>query len=166
MFTEHEIVKFWSKVDRETGPMHPYKPELGRCWPWTRASDTNGYGNVRIGLRFYKAHRASWSISRGELSSPRVFVCHSCDYPPCCNPDHLFLGDNKINQADCISKNRHWNPLGDKNWCTKLTYSQVSDAKFMIRHGMSHTEVGKFFGVKTRIINNLWRGVTWPHHCD
>jgi len=46
-------------------------------------------------LKYRITHLPSWA-----------FVCHSCDNPPCCNPDHLFLGNAEINTRDMIEKGR------------------------------------------------------------
>lgn len=43
------------------------------------------------------------------------FICHTCDVPSCCNPEHLFLGSAKDNNADRAAKNRSYRPLGDLN---------------------------------------------------
>lgn len=35
-----------------------------------------------------------------------IQVLHKCDNPPCCNIDHLFVGTQKDNVQDMISKGR------------------------------------------------------------
>jgi hypothetical protein len=39
-----------------------------------------------------------------------MLVMHSCDNPPCCNPDHLSLGTHLQNMAECRAKDRYHRP--------------------------------------------------------
>lgn len=44
-----------------------------------------------------------------------ICVCHRCDNPACCNPEHLFLGTNVENTRDKEMKGRGNQPKGDCN---------------------------------------------------
>lgn len=76
------------------------------CWEWVR-NRRNNYGRMSVDGRLYATHRLAAAIWLGlDLSNPKVFVCHSCDNPPCFNPDHLFLGDAFVNMRDASTKGR------------------------------------------------------------
>lgn len=83
------------------------------CWNWTAAKNNAGYGMIHPGgpkKNNVLAHRVSWRLFKGAIpiheSYHGMCVLHKCDNPGCVNPDHLFLGTNKDNVADCISKGR------------------------------------------------------------
>lgn len=98
--TEADIQRFWEKVDKSLG----HGPN-GTCWIWIAGKDKKQYGVFSIGRKTWKASRFSLSISRDRRDLP-WFACHACDFPPCCNPDHLFWGTCKDNLEDAARKGR------------------------------------------------------------
>lgn len=77
------------------------------CWLWTGSrSGHQGYGGIRIGNKTVKAHRASHELFKGPIP-PGLYICHTCDNPPCVNPDHLFAGSHLDNMRDKMAKGRH-----------------------------------------------------------
>lgn len=82
---------FWSRVDKNAP---------NGCWHYMGARDKWGYGDISYLRKHVQAHRLVWKLLRsdpGELD-----VLHKCNNPPCCNPDHLYLGTDMDNAADRI----------------------------------------------------------------
>ncbi len=50
-------------------------------------------------------HRVAWEDANGPVPDGKC-VLHKCDNPPCCNPEHLFLGTREENNADRDAKGR------------------------------------------------------------
>jgi hypothetical protein len=85
------------------------EPNTG-CWLWTGSVNSQGYGKL---LGEARALRMATHVSLelvGTFVPPDRYVCHHCDVPACVNPDHLFIGTQKENIADCISKGRKTDP--------------------------------------------------------
>jgi|GEM_PF-2714749 len=92
------------------------------CWEWRRGRTTYGYGVLTFTMdgiqRRGMAHRAAWAFANGcPYPQGRIFICHKCDNPPCCNPAHLFAGSASDNMRDCVAKNRH--KQGAEKFCVR-----------------------------------------------
>lgn len=87
------------------------KKEESGCWTWTSAKSGGGlkggeYGAFWDGERHTGAHQFSYRHFKGEIGKG-LCVIHSCDNPPCVNPEHLSLGTRSENTKDCVKKERH-----------------------------------------------------------
>ena len=128
------------------------------CWVWTAALGNSGYGHFWSGTGPIPAHRMSYMLYKGEIGEG-LSVLHRCDNRLCVNPDHLFLGTNKENTADMVSKDRQ--AKGSRLGAAKLNEAQIasiraderSQRKIASEYGVSHTTIGQ---IKN---NQLWRHV-------
>ena len=87
------------------------KPSQSGCLEYQGARDRDGYGRFWVGSSTVRAHR--FALARRMGVPPGAYVLHRCDNPPCCNPEHLFLGTNHDNIADRHAKGR--DASGDRN---------------------------------------------------
>lgn len=131
------------------------------CWDWKGVTDKNGYGLMPSGKsKQSRACRISWRIHNGEIP-PKIIVCHKCDNPKCCNPEHLFLGTPKDNSQDMAKKLR--STVGSKNKNSKLKEEDIPKIRKLIEIGVTNTRIAKDFGVSRDIISCIKRNITWRH---
>jgi hypothetical protein len=161
--TPELLERFWSQVDIQ-GP--------DDCWEWKHGLDKGGYGKFAINKRKkLGAHRVAYMAKYGEVDST-VLICHSCDNRKCCNFNHLWPGNHKMNYDDMVSKGRA--PVG---WGTGqgkcggggehlrvLTEDQV----YQIRRryfidSIPMQNLGEEYGVKRVTIQSVISGRTWKH---
>lgn len=79
------------------------------CWLWTGDRIKQGYGRIRYGQRLELVPRMALHVFRGFDLGSDLDVLHSCDNPPCFNPDHLRAGPHAENMADMVHKGRSTN---------------------------------------------------------
>lgn len=77
-----------------------------KCAEFTGSKDTYGYGRIGFKNKTIQTHVAAFCASRGWLPEDLNGKCvlHTCDNPPCCNPNHLFLGTRADNHQDMTQK--------------------------------------------------------------
>ncbi len=145
ILTESDLARFWSKVDKS-----------GDCWEWTAGTTGGGYGQLKLNGYMYKVHRISYTIANedpGELN-----VNHTCDNPPCVNPDHLWAGTQQEGMADMVIKRRQ--TKGETNGRHVLTEKQVRE---ILTSNETCTSLGKKYGVSRQNISAIKRGELWKH---
>ena len=74
----------------------------GDCLVWTGKPNAKGYGRYAQTL----AHRFVYENTVGPIPDG-LEIRHSCDNPPCVNPEHLLPGTPADNAHDKIERRRH-----------------------------------------------------------
>jgi uncharacterized protein YerC len=139
------------KQDLETG-----------CWLWQGGTDKDGYGLItatRDGKkRTYRIPRLVYEMFVGPIPH-ELLVLHKCDTPPCCNPDHLFTGTQKINREDCKAKKR--TAVGERNGGgMKLVDAQV----ISIYHDpREYKVIANEYKVSTYTVERIKCKKNWSH---
>jgi hypothetical protein len=147
-------VRFWAKVRRGEG-----------CWEWTGARHKQGYGAFGILGKYHRSSRVAYELVNGPIPAGQD-VLHKCDNPPCCNPEHLFLGDDAANSKDAMAKRRHAH--GETNTHAKLTEEQVLEIRRRYRYtgprGKTNVaELAKEYGVAKVTLYAAASRRSWKH---
>jgi hypothetical protein len=122
------------------------------CWVFTGGKDKGGYGQCHCAkvakeAKVTRAHQLAWFMMNGEIPSG-MMVCHKCDNPSCCNPNHLFLGTAQDNNNDMWVKGR-W-VSGRK---PKYDYEYI-----LSQHGVKDClQLSKELGCSYSLICSVWR---------
>jgi hypothetical protein len=116
------------------------------CMEWKGQRSVKGYGIVNLGGKRMKAHRSVFALTVG-LIPPGMCICHICDNPPCVNPEHLFLGTNADNVADCVAKGRHAK--------AKLLPSERKRIVFLVKRGDRMADIARVFGVDRTTVREI-----------
>jgi len=117
-----------NRVDRLEGKPHKRKPngytwtldairaecveDSDGCWIWQRALHGGGYGQAggERSSKPLKMHVKALELRLGR--SLNGYALHLCGKPSCCNPDHLYEGDQVDNAKDAWRLHRdEWGGL-------------------------------------------------------
>ena len=141
--------RLWANVDKtET------------CWNFT-GFKRKGYGSVWWQGASVRAHRASWTVSKGPIPDG-LQVLHACDNPGCVRPSHLFLGTNLDNVADRHAKDRDAHPdrRGERGGRATLTEAQVCQIR---ESAETNKALALQLGVDPSTISDIRRRKSWSH---
>ena len=148
---EYEAI-FWS---------HVYPEPNSGCWLWAATTCKDGYGQVTLfqsGAKSPKAtlraHRVAAFYGWGFAFDDRL-ICHKCDVPAYCNPDHLYAGTESDNWADAVRRGRR---AGERNGAAVLTTEQALE----IAHSpLSQRVLMERYDVGQATISDIKSGATW-----
>lgn len=149
-----DLGRFMSKVG-------PADPGTG-CQEWTGGRVNGKYGRFTEDYVPQEAHRLAYAIEYGEVPEG-VWVLHSCDNPPCCNPAHLRLGGNTENVMDRVARGRGL--FGQDHPRTQLRDDDVLAIRAAVAAGEDLVTVALRYGLKPGASNvyMLVTGKTWRH---
>lgn len=131
-------------------------PTATGCIEWSGSRTGDGYGTVSINGQNHRAHRVALS-RRGVELHPDTMVLHSCDNPPCVNPDHLRVGDAKQNASDMVARERQ--ARGGRNSRRVLSDDAVNE---IVASGESAAVLARRFGVSRQHVYKVRSGAQSP----
>lgn len=148
--------RFWQTVEKGSA-----------CWEWRGKRFPNGYGSFFATLsgkrRYLLAHREAWRFSFGSIPDGQL-VLHRCDNPPCCNPEHLFLGTTQDNVNDKVRKGRARGAVGMASGNAVLTDDIVREMRRVHREeGIGKRKLAARHGVSESTAHAILRNKTWLH---
>ena len=123
-----------------------------RCWIWTLCTTQRGYGRLSYRGKHRYIHHVSYEEFVGPILEGKQ-VCHRCDVPSCCNPDHLYLGSQTENLIDCVRKGRHHKPT--------MTEAVAREVKY--EREMTRQEYAAKYGITVSAIDDIRRGRCWRY---
>lgn len=151
---QHYVDLFWKKIDKKNDD---------ECWEWKASTTKDGYGKYSVrysknNCKTFRASRIVYYLYYGFIDN-NLLVCHKCDNPLCCNPNHLFLGTVTDNQIDCVMKKRNNPAKGERH--SKLKNEDVKNIRSLVKNGCSQINVAKKYKVGKNCIWNIIHNNTW-----
>lgn len=144
------IKKFWALIDKTE-----------ECWLWTKYRDRDGYGKFMFNYKGFKACKLAYILTYGPVPDG-ICVLHKCDNPPCCRPEHLYLGTQADNVADRVNRGRQLR--GESHPLTVLNNKEVLDIRRQFTGGRGEqTKLAAIYNVSLAMINRIIRRRTWTH---
>ena len=146
----------WEYFVRKVAIGHPKS-----CWEWMASCGTPGYGNWGYGKQ-QNAHRAAYILFFGDPGE--LQVNHSCGNRKCCNPDHLYAGDQRQNVEDARTHGTLSPPPMRRGTATNtniLTEDQVREIRRRRASGESGATLSREFGVGADTICAIHKRKNW-----
>jgi hypothetical protein len=165
---ESALSGFRKRVDKSSHPKG--------CWVWKGRIHMKGYGIANYGQRSGGAHRMSWVIHNQKLIPEGMCICHSCDNPPCVNPDHLWIGTNQENRDDSVKKGRQAKgdrsgmrvhpesrSRGENHGNSKFTYEDIWDMRRLYSEGAPAKTIGVLYETRKTHVLRIVNRQRWTH---
>ena len=144
--------------------LNAYINKTSTGWLWTKDTYNYGYGKLSIGKgKQVRAHRYMYEKYKGVIPDG-MMVLHTCDTPRCCNPEHLFLGNQIDNMGDAKEKGRvgYKTFYGDSHPRSKITMQQAEEIKELYKSGKYYQkEIGSMYGISQAVVSKILLGLSY-----
>lgn len=134
------------------------------CWIWTHGTNRSGYGAVKLPAERKPGltHRVALELKLGRPIGNGLCALHSCDNPPCCNPEHLREGTHGDNVVEKVEKGRQSKLQGENHGSSRLTEFQVRE---ILRDANTSTQtiISERYHISRPTISDILRGKSWKH---
>lgn len=136
------------------------------CWEWNKGKAKGGYGKMSTqvegrSVTVYASRVALRSKLDREIGHG-MQALHTCDNPPCVNPDHLYEGTPKQNTSDMITRGRRADSHIKGGLATrKLTLEQVLEIRERVTSGAVQAKMSEEYGVSKQTISNVVNGALY-----
>jgi len=134
------------------------------CIDWQGYKNNTNYGRLRLDGKKTLITRWVATLVHGEPKKGQ-WCLHSCDNPPCVNPDHLRWGTPKENCDDKFARNRanSHKPKGSKHSQAKLTEEQVLAIRKAVADGTKQNVIAEQYGIGTGHVSFIVNRKLWSH---
>lgn len=127
-----------------------------------QGSRQKNYGIIAYKSKHIFAHRIAAFLAHGEPFDGALTL-HSCDNPPCINPDHLRWGTQAENMADSKARNRRAITRGIKNGRSKLDDKKVIAIRAIYGTGPTIIEIAELYGISNQLVSRIIKREAWVH---
>lgn len=95
------------RSDRIDAIISSITPDEKGCKIWPLRLKGDGYPEVWIDNRGYRANRYVLTLKLGREIKPGMFAIHECDNPACVAENHIHEGTPQQNVEDMIKRGRY-----------------------------------------------------------
>ena len=153
-FSQNDEDRFWKKVN---------KKGEDECWDWTAGLSGEGYGKFQLNGKSINSHRCSLFLAHAVQPLNKPFALHTCkENKKCCNPNHLYYGDNQDNSND--KKKDNTMSIGILNGNCKLKEEQVREIKLKyIPRKYTLKKLANEYNISKQMIGFIINNKSWKH---
>jgi len=153
----NSLSSVWKNIDIK------YGDDWWRCWEWKGYKNKSGYGRITINYKNYTCHRIIYELVNNIIPD-NLCICHTCNNPSCCNPNHLYLATHAINNKQCRDDKRNNIPRGENHYKTILTNEDILEIRIKYStNSYTQREMGKEYGVSDKTIDGIVSHRRWKH---
>jgi hypothetical protein len=135
------------------------QPAASGCIEWTGACDEDGYGKFTKKGWPDRAHKAAYIVAHGDIPEGQI-VRHTCDNPPCINPQHLVAGTFADNAADRVQRER-FNRESNRFNRVRLSMDLAREIRVKHSQGVSRCALAAEYGVGADQISRVIHHNNW-----